>query len=267
MKPYLSELTASVNRKGVLEVDTFKGCPHGVQAHGARGCYGLCYAAACAAYRGLDFTSGAIRRIRQDDGQGSLFRVPGVGGSGAVYRLVKNHSLEWFRIGVNGDPSHDWATTVEVCEWLGTVKVPVVVTKHWLELPGYYLPLLREAGVVFNTSISALDTDEERRHRLGQFERMREAGLRSVLRIVTCKFGTTETGEKLNAIQAELLKIRPAIDNPLRIPKSDPRVAAGDIIVSKRRDLEGETYISVNDETVYLGHCNQCPDQCGLFSN
>jgi hypothetical protein len=136
-----------------------------------------------------------------------------------------------------------------------------------VELPGHYFPLLKEVGVVFNTSISALDSEVERTYRLGQQARLVKAGLRSVLRIVTCRFGDTAKGRELHAIQAELLKAGPHIDNPLRIPKSDPRVTAGDILVIKRKDLDGETYISVNDENVYLGHCNNCPDQCGLYNN
>lgn len=266
MKQYLPHLTASVNAKGVLEVDTYKGCPEGIAAHGKKGCYGLCYAASCAAFRGIDFNKGVSRKIRASEEQESLFPVAGNGGSVNIAKLVREHHLEWFRIGVNGDPSHDWPNTVEVCEWLGSFKIPVIVTKHWAEIPRYYFPLLKEVGTVFNTSISALDTDAERKHRLNQFYRIRDAGFKSVLRIVTCKFGNTERGNMWNSIQSELLKIRPAIDNPLRIPKNDPRSIRGDIIVTKRKDLNSEISISINDNSVYIGHCNECPDQCGLFS-
>lgn len=266
MRTYLPTLTASVNAKGVLEVDTFKGCPEGIAAHGKKGCYGLCYAQSCASFRGIDFSTGVSRKIRASEDQSALFEIAGNGGDPAIAKLVRNHHLDWFRIGVSGDPSHDWATTVEVCEWLGSFKVPVIVTKHWNEIPAYYFPLLKEVNTVFNTSISALDTEAERKHRLAQFYRVRDAGLKSVLRIVTCKFGDTERGKRWNAIQEQLLAIRPVIDNPLRIPKNDPRSIAGDIIVTKRKDLNSEISISVNDESTYIGHCDQCPDQCGLNS-
>ena len=46
--PYKPVLTASENLKGVLDVDTVKGCSSGMAAYPGTGCYGACYAATTA---------------------------------------------------------------------------------------------------------------------------------------------------------------------------------------------------------------------------
>ena len=163
-----------------------------------------------------------------------------------------------------GDPSHDWDWTVDLCAWLGKFKTPVVITKHWLAMSDDHAMALRAAGAIVNTSTSALDTEAERDCRVGQFDRLRHLGVRSVLRIVSCKFGDTETGRGLRDIQDRLFWHSPAIDNPLRIPNSDPRVLAGDIMTQRRRDLGGGSTISMCDNRTHIGICANCPDRCGM---
>ena len=60
--PYKPVLTASENLKGVLDVDTVKGCYSGMRAYPVTGCYGACYAATTAKMYGRDFTIAVSRR-------------------------------------------------------------------------------------------------------------------------------------------------------------------------------------------------------------
>ena len=262
---YRESITATVNRKGVLDIDTVKGCAIGMAQHPGGGCYGLCYAAKMADLYGYDFASSVSRAIRDENPkQMELFDGRLRGGPKTVFRMVKNHSLDWFRIGTMGDPSHDWELTVDLCEWLGGLRTPVIVTKHWKAIPDTLLKRMNAIGAVMNTSISPLDTMEERNQRLQQFRRVQKTGMKSVLRIVSCRFGDTEKGRRLSAIQDRLFQNCPVIDNPLRIPQRDQRVDCGHIRVEKIRDMNQETYVSRNNENTYIGHCSGCPDQCGV---
>jgi hypothetical protein len=185
-------------------------------------------------------------------------------GASGVWRMVNRHPLKWFRIGTNGDPSHDWSLTADVCEWLGGLRVPVVVTKHWTAAPDDTVDRLRNSGAIVNTSISALDTEGERRHRLSQFRRFGASGVKSVLRVVTCRFGETTKGRECNRIQGGLIEREPFIDNPLRLPMTHGLVTGGHVIAERRVDLGSVVAISVHSEKAYIGHCSECPDQCGV---
>lgn len=249
-----ARLTAVTNRKGVLDLDVVKGCTLGMKEYPRGGCYGVCYANSTARLYGFDFPI-------------SVSRKPGDMERAAIERTIRKHGATWFRIGNMGDPCHSWENVVETCEWLGKIKTPVVCTKHWKAMTDCQLGRLVKCGVVFNTSISALDTQAERDHRLEQWSRITDAGVRSMLRIVSCQFGNTETGRRLKAIQDELFLIAGAlaIDNPLRIHASDPRINAGDIVVRRHANLGGGAWVSIANESTYIGTCEQCPDQCGVI--
>lgn len=251
---YNEALTVSENRKGVLDVDTVKGCTSGMTAYPNGGCYGLCYANSTASRYGFDFPI-------------SVSRTPLESEKKIIEKNVRNHPATWFRIGNMGDPCHDWDNTVSVCEWLHTIKTPVVVSKHWRAMSDEHLARFAACGTVLNTSISPLDTDQERRHRLRQWERIRDGGIRSILRIVSCRFGDTENGKRLATIQAELFAIAGplVIDNPLRIPATDPRVLSGDIVVKRHVNLGGGAWVSIENNNTYIGTCEACPDQCGAL--
>ena len=96
------------------------------------------------------------------------------------------------------------------------------------------------------------------------FLRLREKGVKTVLRIVSAKFGDTPRGQRLDKIQRYLFSFSPSIDNPLRIPRSDPRVAMGDIHTARHKDLGGGSMVSKYNNETYIGKCNDCPDQCGV---
>jgi hypothetical protein len=247
MKQYLPILTASVNRKGVLDIDTVKGCSIGMNRYPSGGCYGCCYACRMARARGFDFRV-SVTRKDCDKKQ--------------IESIVKRHSASWFRIGCSGDPSHDWDWTAFVCQWLGQFKTPVIVTKHWIELSEKQISKL--SGTVINTSTSALDNESEREYRTEQFNRLKILGIKSVLRVVTCRFSWGCDWEKMNRIQSKLLKNEPSIDNPLRVHDTSTLVRSGTIITQRHVDLGGWSSISISSKKSYIGTCSQCPDQCGL---
>jgi hypothetical protein len=248
------DLTASVNIKGVVDVDTVKGCTCGMKAYPDGGCYGLCYAANAWRRRGLDFTK-------------SVCRYPRADGIKEIIKILKQHPAKWFRVGTMGDPCHFWELTASVCEWFCKYKVPVIVTKHWIPIQDKELKRLQKAKATVNTSVSALDTDEELSHRLEQHARMKAAGLNAVLRVVSAKFGDTELGRLRTKTQDRLYRFGgKVIDNPLRIPATDARVRSGEIIVKKVMDLNAEVYCSIAREGAFTGKCSECPDQCGVES-
>lgn len=251
---YRPVLTIDENLKGVLDIDTVKGCTMGMRARPDGGCYAECYANKIAERYGRDFGTSVSRKIIGREHRATLLR------------LLNERRETWYRIGVAGDPCHDWANTCTVINALRHAgKAAVIITKHWMTLTDAQLAWLAKLNVVFNTSTSGFDTDAELAHRVRQIERIRDAGIKSVNRIVTANYGDTEWGRAARAKQDYLLTITPVIDNPLRVSANNPHVLAGDIIVSKRRDsVGGGTLVSVHAPTAYLGKCSGCLDQCGL---
>lgn len=266
MKTYAPYISGYINRKGVLDIDSVKGCSFGMATYPDGGCYGLCYACGIAKLYNYNFNNSISRKLLDvDNKQLRMFGDFDISGKKPVLNMVKKHKLDWFRIGTMGDPCHDWELTADICMWLFWIKTPVVITKHWVTIPDNLLNKFKTTNTVFNTSISALDTVQERHHRLAQFNRLKDAGIKSILRIVSCKFGNTKNGTKLNNIQNQLFKNNVTIDNPLRIPRSDSRVVCGDIITEKHKDLNKVTDISIAKASSYIGKCGNCPDQCGVL--
>jgi hypothetical protein len=252
-KQYKNWLTADVNEKGVLDVDTVKGCFAGMAARPGSGCYGGCYAANIANFRGFDFSK-SVTRLVHSKAQAR-----------AIEKKVASAPNGFFRIGVMGDPCHAWEETVSVVEWLCEFAVPVIITKHWRILTDNQIERLIRCGTSLNTSISALDTAAELKHRKAQFFRFKLAGGNSVARIVSCEFNSeNEEGAKMKATQAELFRLLPTIDNPLRASNSHPLVKTGVIILSKVKDISSERTISLENKETYVGHCAGCADVCGL---
>ncbi len=170
---YKNLMTADVNEKGVLDVDTVKGCTAGMNARPGTGCYGGCYAANIAKFRGIDFSQSVVREI----GNAANARK--------IEKKVKAAPEGFFRIGTMGDPCHAWEHTVKVVEWLAPFAVPVIITKHWHLATDDQLSRLVVCGTVLNTSVSALDTPAELRHRERQIARYTTLGGVSVARIVS----------------------------------------------------------------------------------
>ena len=250
---YRLYLTAIENGKGVLDVDTVKGCTLGMEAYPCGGCYGECYAYKTARRYGLDFTQSVPRK---------LFRS----NKTDVFITVKNHKTNWYRVGTAGDPCHDWNNTIEVLEFLQkTGKTPVIITKHWTPLTDDQLIRLSDLSAVINTSVSALDTEDELIHRIEQIGRIKYAGMKSVSRVVTCNFGDSQWAKERKEVQDYLLSFAHVIDNPLRASKSNIYVQRGDILLTRKDEsIGGGEYVSLHCDSVYLGTCGDCPDQCGV---
>jgi hypothetical protein len=60
---YKPVLSAHVNRKGVLDIDTVKGCSLGMGSYPGGGCYGVCYANKVATLYGFNFNKSVSRDI------------------------------------------------------------------------------------------------------------------------------------------------------------------------------------------------------------
>ncbi|MFA5348097.1 MAG: hypothetical protein WC294_08165 [Methanoregula sp.] len=251
---YLPVLTAVRNGKGVLDVDTVKGCELGMKAYPNGGCYGECYAYKNAHLYGIDFSVSVSRRFI---GREHL---------NTVTRAMNQYDVPWYRVGTAGDPCHDWDNTLTVCNALRhTNKTPVIITKHWIPLSDEHLLRLRKLGAVINTSTSGLDTDKEIKYRVDQINRIRDAGIKSVNRVITCLFGRSEWGRRNKEKQEYLLSLPPLIENPLRATQSNYHVKKGDIVLVKRSQaVGGGKFISLHRPGIYLEKCNGCPDQCGV---
>ena len=178
---YHDSITAFENGKGCMDVDTVKGCSLGMQGE-PDGCYGECYAAKIANRRGIVFGRSVARGFVDQYQHRDI-----------LVRQLRAHPLTWYRIGVMGDPSHAWAHTLSVIRHLRPAeKTAVIVTKHWRMLTDDQASQLLDLDVVVHTSTSGLDTEAQTRHRVRQFERLRDCGVPSINRIVTCSFGDSE---------------------------------------------------------------------------
>lgn len=250
---YHDSITAAVNAKGCMDVDTVKGCSAGMTEPG--GCYGECYAAKIATRYGIAFghsvPRGFVDRWQHRD---------------ILVRQLRMHALSWYRIGVMGDPSHAWSHTLAVIRMLRPAeKTAVIVTKHWTALTDDHISQLLELDAVVHTSTSGLDTDAQTKHRVRQYERLKHYGVRSVNRVVTCSFGDTEWARACQLRQDFLLSLGPVIDTPLRVSPTNPRVISGELVTTRRTDaLGGGSLLSLHDPGVFLGNCADCPDQCGV---
>ena len=255
LRLYGSALTVSVNAKGVIDVDTVKGCTLGMHARPGAGCYDECYAYKIAVRYGINFNV-SVRRgfVDQWEHRDRLIRE------------LLGQPAAWYRIGVMGDPCHAWTHTLNVIRSLRPArKSAVIISKLWVTLSDDHVSRLLDLDAVLNISISALDTDAELNHRLAQLRRLRGFGINTVARVITCSFGDTAWGRSRSELQAKLMALTPVIDNPLRLSSTNPRLLSGDILASSRPEsVGGGVLVSLHDPTVYLGHCSACPDQCGV---
>jgi hypothetical protein len=253
---YRPILTVVENRKGVLDVDTVKGCTLGMRAYPNGGCYGECYARKNAAMYGIKFEVSVSRKISGREHRGTLNGI------------MNANPSNWFRIGTAGDPCHDWDNTLVVCRafrYQYTHKIPVIITKHWIAASDSHLRELKELRAVINTSVSGMDSDDEIKYRIQQRDRAKDAGLKSVCRVVTCNYGSSPWAISCREKQDYLMSLTPIIDNPLRACRSNQHVVNGDIRLTRHKEsVGGGKYVSLASNNAYLGTCKGCPDQCGV---
>jgi hypothetical protein len=84
---YSNVLTVSINRKGVMDVDTVKGCSVGMATYPKGGCYGECYAYKNARTYGFDFRTSVSRQFMGREHKGTLIK------------MMLTYPVGWYRIG------------------------------------------------------------------------------------------------------------------------------------------------------------------------
>jgi hypothetical protein len=213
----------------------------------------------------IDFNNPVNRSFEDDKEQLKLFDFVSSDHINQVIRDIRKSSMPFVRIGEMGDPSEDWEHTLTVCDILSMAKKPIVIiTKHWKILSEVQCMVLGAMNIVINTSISALDSQDEIDHRLNQYKRLKKY-CKSVLRVVTCNFNTTSKhGNDLKLLQDELLGNGNVINTVFRPSKNNPLLENNTIIVSKKKFLRSMVLASSFDKNAYMGMCDTCPDMCGI---
>lgn len=263
MKSFNSRIALNKNNRGCYILDTVKGCSVCGRSK-PFGCYDDCYAKKIASRYGLDFSS-PVTRLFDKDNQISLFDFMNGQHICKIIKEIKKIDMPFIRIGEMGDPSENWDHTANVCEVVAEAGKPIVIiTKHWEIIPGEVLERLSRLNVCINTSISALDTIDERIGRLEQYRRIKKY-CKSVLRVVSCSFNMNNPrGQELSKTQDEILKNKNIIETVFRPSAQNKLVTSGIIMAKKTKFLRSTCLASMRDETLYLGRCETCPDMCGV---
>lgn len=256
MKRFKGEITLNRNSRGCYILDTVKGCSIVNTRPG--GCYGACYAHGIASRYGMDFGSVVVRDFVRIECQPSLFGFQDNDHVSEIVKAIRAAKMPFVRIGEMGDPSENWEHTLYVYQQIKIAGKPVVIiTKHWKPIPDELL--FMTTGLTINTSISAMDTDQERALRLGQYERLKP-WCKSVLRIVSCDF----VDERLTRVQDELFRNENTIDTVFRPGPKNQFLIDGVIRAKKVKFMRNEILASVRNEGQFLGLCQDCPDMCGI---
>lgn len=264
MKSYKKEITLNKNSRGCFILDTIKGCQTCLK-NNENGCYGECYAKNIADRYGFDFSRSTKRDFKSYDRQLMFFDFKDESHLSSVIKKIKKSEALFIRIGEMGDPSEDWDHTIKICEQISCAGKPIViVTKHWNILSDEFLKKIKKMNICINTSISALDTEEQFSHRISQFYRLKPF-CKSVLRVVSCDFNKeNEEGLSRSILQDELFSHVPNIDTIFRCKKTNPLVLNDVIKIKKIKFLSSFVYASVFNKKTYFGLCNECPDMCGI---
>jgi hypothetical protein len=262
MKQFKDIITLARNSRGCFILDTIKGCS-GVSSDRPRGCYGDCYANNIASRYRIDFTSPIKRDFVKDKIQLRLFDFDDARHTKDITNAISKIDMPFVRIGEMGDPSEDWEHTINICNIIRAAgKRIVIITKHWHPIHYKLLSLL--SGLYINTSISALDTDEEIEYRLSQFNRLKPY-CNSTLRVVSCDFNQqSEEGKRRLIIQDRLFENIPIIDTVFRPIASNQYLANGVIFAERVKFLGAYMLASMRNKSAFLGYCKDCPDMCGL---
>lgn len=265
MKSYKDCITLNRNSRGCYIIDTVKGCHSGL-VNNKNGCYGECYAFAIAKRYGFNFSVSSIRKFIYNEKQLCFWDFKDSNHLSKMIKKIKSIDMPFIRIGEMGDPSEFWEHTVNICKEISTASKKIVITtKHWNIISVSLLNELSKIDVCINTSISALDTNEQIDIRLKQYERLKKY-CNSKLRIVTCDFNlNNEVGKKLNLIQEKLINYsKDYIDTVFRCKKDNYLVTNGIINIEKIKFLKANVWASMFNKNAYFGNCKNCPDQCGI---
>ena len=258
MHTYKDVITLNRNSRGCYILDTVKGCSCVKSKPG--GCYGDCYASHIAARYGFDFGSPVRRDFERQTAQLYFSGFSDTTHEAQIVKQIQAAEMPFIRIGEMGDPSEDWEHTLSVCRAVSVAKKPIVIiTKHWNTMTESQLAGFSELGVVFNTSVSALDSQTELQYRLSQYERLAKS-CHSVLRVVSCDF----LDPVREGVQADLFRRDRVIDTIFRPSAKNPFLLSGVISAKKVKFLGSSMLASMHTDDVFLGYCRVCPEQCGI---
>ena len=263
MKQFKDKITLIKNSRGCYIIDTVKGCSYCKE--NPKGCYDNCYAQSIAKRYKLDFSNPISRKFEKEKGQLYLFDFHDEKHITEIIKQIKKIDMPFIRIGEMGDPSENWEHTINVCNIISSAGKPIVIiTKHWKVIPDSLLNSIRMIDLYVNTSISAMDTLQQIRHRLEQYNRLKPY-CKSSLRVVSCDYNIdTIKGYEMYNIQKSLLKNDLVIDTVFRPSADNPLVINGIINTVKSKFMNNVMLASVNNPKAYLGFCNNCPDMCGV---
>lgn len=233
------------------DLDPFKGCEDGLK-NNPNGCWGLCYAAKIAKFRGYDFGKTIYRDFKNEQ------QLKNIGKKLIQTSFIEGIQPQFVRLGVMCDPSFDWEHTLKIVDKIRAYNVDIIIiTKHWKELQENQLSRLN--GLCINTSISVLDSDNQIQYRLYWYNKLKKY-CKSILRVNTADFNDENLKEK----QIQLLNNEKVIDNILRIPKSHYLVKNGVVNVNKYKFLNSMVYASIFNKSTHFGYCDDCKEKCGL---
>lgn len=255
MKTYKPIITLSKNSRGIWDLDTSKGCHSGMN-EGNNGCYGDCYSAHSAKIRGYNFS----KTIERD--------FISLKHERQIIQQINKAGMSFIRIGCNGDPSENWQHTFKILQKIKRCnKEIVIITKHWQILPDEFTTMLNELKICINTSISALDSEEQIELRLNEYNRLKPF-CKSILRIVSCDFNKkNKEGLHRSITQDELFKNENIIDTVFRPSKNNQFLLNGVINVSKSKFMNGIRLLSKFNRKTYIGNCGSCIEKCGIFND
>lgn len=261
-KIYKDTITLNKNSRGCYILDTIKGCPAGALYCG-KGCYGACYAKSIATRYGFDFEKLVTRRFYTDNNQIWMFGLSDKDHANRIRAEIETADMPFIRIGEMGDPSVDWEHTLSICREISSVKKKIVIiTKHWNTLPDKLLKSVEPLCI--NTSVSALDSEQELERKLVEYERLKKV-CNSVLRIVSCNFNRDHIdGFDKAIIQDGLFKMGNTIDTIFRPRIENYFVKNGIIKTEKVQFLRSKVLASIYNKNTYMGYCKNCPDMCGI---
>ena len=161
MKNYKETITLNKNKRGCYILDTVKGCSGGI-LNCNKGCYGDCYAKNIADRYRFNFLDPKNRNINNEKYQMFLFGLKDQTHTNKIVKQIKSMDMPFVRIGEMGDPSENWEHTIYVCKEISSSgKKIVIVTKHWNLISDNILKDISCLDLCINTSISAIDDDEQ----------------------------------------------------------------------------------------------------------
>lgn len=262
MKQYKNIITLSKNKRGIWDMDTIKGCNSGLKEDPS-GCYSDCYAYKTAKRYGIDFSKSINRHFKNKTHRD------------IIVKQIERIDMPFIRIGCSGDPSEDWAHTLEVIKQIkensqlslfdiSSKKQIVIITRHWNKLTDHQLNEISRYNICINTSVSAMDRVGLINSSLHEYNRLKPY-CKSILRVITCDFNKSNTiGYKLNIVQDELLNNNNVIDTVFRPSKNNRLILDGIINTKKSSFMKSNSLMSKNNKKAFTGKCSSCIELCGI---